>query len=73
MEKKNWYEDIFDDEFIKKSLKKDDDFKIIDLENYSSSPLLHFLVKNRKKLKIYFLIISISILLQIIYLISILP
>ena len=75
---KKWYEEIFDDEFINRSLIKEKHFKKIDSKNdylkpLPTNPLARFLYSYQKEIKLSIIIIGSILTLTLVYLISILP
>ena len=75
---KKWYEEIFDDEFINRSLIKEKHLKKLDPKNdylkpLPNNPLARFLHPYQKEIKLSLIIIGGVLTLSLIYLISILP
>ena len=75
---KKWYEEIFDDEFINRTMLKEKDFKKLDSKIDSQQPLPttalgRLLYPYKKELKISLIVIGIVLISSLVFLISILP
>jgi hypothetical protein len=75
---KKWYEEIFDDEFINRTMLKEKDFKKLDSKINSqqplpSTPLGRLLYPYHKEIKISLIVIGIILTISLVFLITILP